>query len=106
MRRARRVIPCLSGVACWLSNHTMKRPATLWPSSMSRKSRKRVPDTDGLIGGADGSEREKIALLQEGLRELPGHPALLLELGALHGAMRSEERRVGKECRSRWLSVH
>ena len=33
------------------------------------------------------SEKEKIALLQEGLRELPGHPALLLELGALHGAM-------------------
>jgi tetratricopeptide (TPR) repeat protein len=34
------------------------------------------------------SEKEKVALLQEGLRELPGHPVLLLELGELYRAMR------------------
>ncbi len=34
------------------------------------------------------SQKEKVALLQEGLRELPGHPALLLELGELQRAMR------------------
>ena len=34
------------------------------------------------------SEKEKVALLQEGLRELPDHPALLLELGELYRAMR------------------
>jgi len=33
------------------------------------------------------SEKEKIALVQEGLRELPDHPALLLELGDLHARM-------------------
>src|SRR5262249_56722599 len=34
------------------------------------------------------SEKEKVALLQEGLRELPDHPALLLELGEQYRAMR------------------
>jgi tetratricopeptide (TPR) repeat protein len=33
------------------------------------------------------SEKEKIALLHEGLRELPGHPALLLALGEQHVAL-------------------
>jgi tetratricopeptide (TPR) repeat protein len=33
------------------------------------------------------SEKEKIALLQEGLRELPGHPTLLLELGDQYAAL-------------------
>ena len=29
-----------------------------------------------------------------------------LKLGALSGSLRSEERRVGKECRSRWSPYH
>jgi tetratricopeptide (TPR) repeat protein len=33
------------------------------------------------------SEKDKITLLQEGLQELPNHPALLIELGELHGAI-------------------
>ena len=33
------------------------------------------------------AEKEKIAFLQEGLRELPGHPTLLLGLGEVHAAM-------------------
>ena len=37
-----------------------------------------------------------------------GLPALLLFLGVgmLFGSDRSEERRVGKECRSRWSPYH
>jgi tetratricopeptide (TPR) repeat protein len=34
------------------------------------------------------STKEKIALLQEGLRELPGHPALLMEMGDLYATMK------------------
>src|SRR5690606_40026720 len=34
---------------------------------------------------------------------IPGEPA---ESAALHGNGRSEERRVGKECRSRWEAYH
>jgi tetratricopeptide (TPR) repeat protein len=34
------------------------------------------------------STKEKIALLQEGLRELPGHPLLLIEMGELYATMK------------------
>ena len=30
----------------------------------------------------------------------------IMVMGALGGALRSEERRVGKECRSRWSPYH
>src|SRR5712692_3987642 len=35
-----------------------------------------------------------------------GHPATALQLVAVTGTNRSEERRVGKECRSRWSPYH
>ena len=34
------------------------------------------------------STKEKIALLHEGLRELPGHPSLLMEMGELYATMK------------------
>src|SRR3712207_1846580 len=36
----------------------------------------------------------------------PAHRALALGRPPPHGLMRSEERRVGKECRSRWSPYH
>ena len=38
------------------------------------------------------SGKKKIEWLQEGLKELPGHPALLVALGKLHGAMNQQAR--------------
>ena len=38
------------------------------------------------------SGKKKIEWLQEGLKELPGHPALLVALGKLHGAMKQQAR--------------
>src|SRR2546430_14812085 len=35
-----------------------------------------------------------------------GHPAIGLVLDSFHSLARSEERRVGKECRSRWSPYH
>src|SRR5215216_6361699 len=35
-----------------------------------------------------------------------GHPEVLAVLDARRGQVRSEERRVGKECRSRWSPYH
>ena len=38
------------------------------------------------------SGKKNIEWLEEGLKELPGHPALLVALGKLHGAMRQQAR--------------
>src|SRR3712207_9376294 len=43
----------------------------------------------------------------EGVRdELPHSIAVLVEEMMVEGGLRSEERRVGKECRSRWAPYH
>src|ERR1035441_5142557 len=55
-----------------------------------------VPDTDldGVIAASRG--------LPGGRCRIPGAAALLGRIGTCLAEMRSEERRVGKECRSRW----
>jgi len=52
-----------------------------------KKVQEEAPRSGWLARLRRRSEKEKIALLQEGLRELPGHPTLLLELGELHAVM-------------------
>ena len=42
--------------------------------------------------GRRRSGKKNIEWLEEGLKELPGHPALLVALGKLHGAMRQQAR--------------
>ena len=44
--------------------------------------------------------------LEDRLKEYGVKDGLVLELGCGTGSMRSEERRVGKECRSRWSPYH
>src|SRR5256886_16798934 len=42
-----------------------------------------------------------------GIVDVPGHQRFLKNmLAGVHGMDRSEERRVGKECRSRWSPYH
>src|SRR5688572_31369870 len=49
-----------------------------------------------------------VKLLGEGIEKLEKYPAAFMgvELGQLVEGARSEERRVGKECRSRWQAYH
>src|SRR5256885_6710850 len=53
-------------------------------------------DASTLIAGVGGAERDRL------YEESGGNPFYLLQLAL----MRSEERRVGKECRSRWSPYH
>ena len=55
-----------------------------------------------LRSGPDRARRQA-RMLAEMLRGFPG-PAVVVDLGCGDG--RSEERRVGKECRSRWSPYH
>src|SRR5205807_6674216 len=56
------------------------------------------------------TERQQMGhALDEGERRLPApepHPLYFVELVGDPGVARSEERRVGKECRSRWSPGH
>src|SRR5437762_12050850 len=52
---------------------------------------------------AEGRFVQAVPLYRELNQAVPNNPGLLLNLGmALHMAGRSEERRVGKDCRPRW----
>ena len=50
--------------------------------------------------------REQLITLLEPEIETLGYELAELEVNLSHGRGRSEERRVGKECRSRWSPYH
>ena len=58
----------------------------------------------GTISYQAGSEQQVLALLNQ-IRQQKGLTNLTLST-PLRSAARSEERRVGKECRSRWSPYH
>src|SRR2546427_12396303 len=63
-------------------------------------------------GGSYGQDRENFDALQKGIAgmlisELAANPAARgVEREEIQKLIRSEERRVGKECRSRWSPYH
>ena len=60
----------------------------------------------GLHRGAAGSPPEPLVLVHGGGKDINRHLAWLGEEPVFKDGMRSEERRVGKECRSRWSPYH
>ena len=86
----------------------------------ARTGTEALAQVQALMGAAPQGDRTGLDVLQVIRREYPGLPVLMLstypekqyavrciQLGAagyLH--KRSEERRVGKECRSRWSPYH
>ena len=50
-------------------------------------------------------EAESIHIIREVVAEFE-NPVMLYSIGKDSSVMRSEERRVGKECRSRWSPYH
>ena len=62
---------------------------------------KLFPDTDPAFKGADSRE-----LLREAWRRIQAKGYTLGNVDVTIIAQRSEERRVGKECRSRWSPYH
>src|SRR5256885_6709306 len=54
----------------------------------------------------DALQQELLVFLLERARRPPRGAGALLPREAQHGSTRSEERRVGKECRSRWSPYH
>src|SRR2546430_8092108 len=63
-----------------------------------------VPFTDPMADGVT-IQRASLAALAQGVT-LRWILAELAAIGALRAPLRSEERRVGKECRSRWSPYH
>src|SRR5256886_7048518 len=51
-------------------------------------------------------EAQRLTIGRLGLREVAGHVLDATEMMPAAGVSRSEERRVGKECRSRWSPYH
>ena len=49
---------------------------------------------------------DKISILDAGILALLGYAVVFFGLILLMLVIRSEERRVGKECRSRWSPYH
>ena len=56
--------------------------------------------------GLENAQLERIERLIEATELSQGQVAQMLEQLQRHTALRSEERRVGKECRSRWSPYH
>src|SRR3712207_1094398 len=79
---------------------------------MPRATRQRLkPFAPRIIGTADGVDRLRAAVLRQALaEEIPPRGACRPAPGGARlpraGEVRSEERRVGKECRSRWSPYH
>ena len=65
-----------------------------------RTAQRGIPVGGHVILGLPGEEREALIRQAERLSRLP------LTTLKLHQLQRSEERRVGKECRSRWSPYH
>src|ERR1041384_488175 len=78
----------------WVHDKTIPRPAVLWMML-------------GVLQEGDDVRREPLdaffALLDIPSGELSRHSS---RIGTTLGQYRSEERRVGKECRSRWSPYH
>ena len=64
--------------------------------------------TSELLGKLGGADVEVIPFSVETTRDLPTAIITMLEppIGDTWWVARSEERRVGKECRSRWSPYH
>ena len=75
---------------------------TLTPSEGARKPNKRVGRGAGSGSGKTASRGHKGARSRTGYSMKPGFEGGQMPLHLL----RSEERRVGKECRSRWSPYH
>src|SRR6266516_1494936 len=101
-------------VATAAAHDRVLRPATVTPDGPGQVT------ADGaarVAGNGNGARRPAAAssavpqvaaslpLLGLGEGEVTTQPLLTRLCGQL-GALRSEERRVGKECRSRWLPYH
>src|ERR1035438_1640282 len=56
----------------------------------------------GILGGANGTQEERLGLYGRDLGIAFQIVDDVLDLTASESVLRSEERRVGKECRSRW----
>ena len=59
-----------------------------------------------IIGGSQGARRINEAVAQQVEQLLATGMQIIWQTGKLSLEMRSEERRVGKECRSRWSPYH
>ena len=66
-----------------------------WPGPLTLVLQRAAQVSDAVTGGQD-----TVAI------RVPHHPLALELLEAFRGPDRSEERRVGKECRSRWSPYH
>jgi len=68
--------------------------------------------SDLVIVGAAGHSDGALVLIGEATQQRPDRPVIVVHTGSPNGFMeqafqaRSEERRVGKECRSRWSPYH
>ena len=64
-------------------------------------------DGDGMDGGEPGAYDDSLDLLRQELDERQQDERFAVAyIGDIDGKLRSEERRVGKECRSRWSPYH
>src|SRR5258708_35203548 len=55
---------------------------------------------------ASGTSSKATKLVHGGIRYLPNFDLALVHEALIERGLRSEERRVGKECRSRWSPYH
>src|ERR1035441_8215614 len=72
----------------------------IWANPENLQSRERFGATQFAPAFAIGGIQAPLAF-EHTLR-----PGIVIAIGCIHHAERSEERRVGKECRSRWSPYH
>ena len=61
---------------------------------------------DGQVFISFSGGKDSTVLLDLARRVYPDIPAVYVDTGLEYPELRSEERRVGKECRSRWSPYH
>src|SRR2546430_8420209 len=71
-----------------------------------RQARQQPAPSDACISGRGGDRLDRDHVRTVTLQHRPRDLDLLLDEGEQARVLRSEERRVGKECRSRWSPYH
>src|SRR5256884_1713400 len=106
---------CRCWLTCWMlfffsSRRRHTRCSRDWSSDVCSSDLAlagRLEDLPRFLDDARSALVEPIRVFVEtALRINEGGAALIREVGATHQSERSEERRVGKECRSRWSPYH